>query len=471
MKKAYTYSVRKQLPFILLIITLLAAVAVFKILYYAVFFKGDYNAGEIIFGIILPMAAIIILGSVVIFKPGHVKLSSVSWILGISCLIAEALGISGPLGFIYIAFYLAATAVYIMTVSGRIPNKLPVGIFTAAILIYRLAVEDAFISVPAGMGEWIAEASVFSAFAAVLAFEASLIKTELNVPYRRFGDRNDGRKIRTGDPIEGISPYIMVNRSGCQNAFQDKIEISEIEKYIRQKRSEGLKGFGIMHVIVAAYIRTVSEKPAINRFISGQRVYARDDLIEVNLDIKKEMRDDSPDTVVKFTFNPRNTANDVYNIIMDEIIKNKGDAGFSDVDVAAKILRYIPGLFMKFTIWFLKLLDYFGVLPRFLTKLSPFHGSLFITSMGSLGIPPVIHHLYDFGNIPSFLSFGMKYTENALQKDGTVEQEKYIDFTVTMDERIVDGFYFAGAFKVLKGYLKNPWLLDKTPEKIIRDID
>ena len=45
------------------------------------------------------------------------------------------------------------------------------------------------------------------------------------------------------------------------------------------------------------------------------------------------------------------------------------------------------------------------LVPKELTDLSPFHGSIFITSMGSLGIPPIYHHLYDFGNIPVFVAF------------------------------------------------------------------
>jgi len=40
----------------------------------------------------------------------------------------------------------------------------------------------------------------------------------------------------------------------------------------------------------------------------------------------------------------------------------------------------------------LKLLDYFGLAPYSLIKVSPFHGSMFITSLGSLGIPPIYHH-------------------------------------------------------------------------------
>ena len=46
----------------------------------------------------------------------------------------------------------------------------------------------------------------------------------------------------------------------------------------------------------------------------------------------------------------------------------------------------MPRLLLKFVVWFLKTLDYFGLLPAFLTDLSPFHGTVIFTSMGSLGI-------------------------------------------------------------------------------------
>lgn len=125
---------------------------------------------------------------------------------------------------------------------------------------------------------------------------------------------------------------------------------------------------------------------------------------------------------------------------------------------------------MKATVSFLKTLDYFGCIPRKLTLLSPFHGSMAITSMGSLGIPPIYHHLYNFGNIPVFIAFGAKYYKNELKLDGTVERNKYIDYTVVTDERICDGFYFASALKVLKDCLYNPDKLDTPPETVVEDI-
>ena len=96
---------------------------------------------------------------------------------------------------------------------------------------------------------------------------------------------------------------------------------------------------------------------------------------------------------------------------------------------------------------------------------------MFITSMGSLGIPPVFHHLYDFGNIPVFLSFGAKYKKTSFKADGTPVQLKYIDYNIVCDERICDGFYLASSFKLFKTYFRNPHVLDQKPETVLHDVD
>ena len=134
------------------------------------------------------------------------------------------------------------------------------------------------------------------------------------------------------------------------------------------------------------------------------------------------------------------------------------------------MLNYIPGLLLRFTVRLLRFLDYFGLLPRVLTKLSPFHGSLFITSMGSLGIPPIVHHLYDFGTVPVFIAFGSKERELRVRADGSVYKHSYVDLTYNLDERICDGYYYASAMKVMRGVYKRPEVLDNPPEKVIEDI-
>ncbi len=286
---------------------------------------------------------------------------------------------------------------------------------------------------------------------------------------RQFGDRKDGRKLRTLQPLSKVSPYIMKTRAGSQNFIRDFVEISETENFIREMRAKGYKGFGIVHIFMAAYVRTVSQLPGINRFVSGQKIYARNN-IEIMMTVKKEMLIDAPETVMKLEFDPRDTVIDVYEKFSGEVDKIRKEGDESNFDKTANFLHYIPGLVLKFSVFTLNFLDYFGWLPSFLLKVSPFHGSFFMTSMGSLGIPPIYHHLYDFGNVPVFCSYGSKRNEYVLNGDGEVEKKRYIDYTFVTDERICDGHYFAAALKMIRELVLSPRTLSYPPENVREDI-
>ena len=287
-----------------------------------------------------------------------------------------------------------------------------------------------------------------------------------------WGDRNDGRKIRTLEPMAQITAFFQVERNTCSNLFEESFEISHVERYIRQKRREGLTDFGLTHVLLAAYVRGLCKYPQLNRFISGQKVYSRGEDIQYCMVVKKEMTIESPDTSIKVHLSRKDTAVDVYNKLNAAVedVKKSSELD-SSLDQLISYLNLIPSVILKFTVWLLKLLDYFGLLPKFLLELSPFHGSLFFTSMGSLGIRPIYHHLYDFGNIPAFGAFGCKRRALELQEDGSVVQKKYIDVKFTLDERIVDGYYYAAFFKHYRHLLRHPEMLDIPPEEILPDID
>ncbi len=287
-----------------------------------------------------------------------------------------------------------------------------------------------------------------------------------------WGDRPDGRRVRTLAPMAQITAYFQVERNTCSNMFEESFEITHVERYIRQKRREGLTDFGILHVLLAAYVRALCKYPQLNRFISGQKVYSRGEDIQYCMVVKKEMTVESPDTSIKVHLSRRDTAEDVYhklNAAIDEVKATQElDSG---IDNVIGLLNLVPGVVLKFVVWLLKLLDYFGLLPKFLLEVSPFHGSLFFTSMGSLGIRPIYHHLYDFGNLPVFGAFGCKRRALEVQEDGSVVQRKYIDTKFVLDERIVDGYYYAAFFKHYRAILRHPELLDLPPEELVADID
>ena len=283
-----------------------------------------------------------------------------------------------------------------------------------------------------------------------------------------WGDRIDGRQVRTAQVMEQVTAYFMPNRTGANNLFSESAEITELERYIRQKRKEGLTGFSMTHAVLAAYVRTVARFPALNRFIAGQRIYSRGEDIAVCMTVKKELTVDAPDSLIKVHLHPGDTAADVYHKFNAEVEKAKNEME-TTADATVAGFMAIPRLFLKFAIWLLKCLDYFALVPKFLLEISPFHGSIYFTNVGSLGIKPVHHHLYDFGTVPAFCAFGRKRRAEEI-KDGQIVERKYLDMTFNLDERICDGFYYASVIKYFLRVLTHPEVLDSAPETIEQDI-
>lgn len=265
-----------------------------------------------------------------------------------------------------------------------------------------------------------------------------------------------------------LTPYIMPTRNDACNWFRGQAEADNIDKYVQEKRQNGMPNFTQMHVLLAAYTRLVSQRPGLNRFISGQKIYARN-CMEAMLCIKKEMRLNTPESVISMVFPLDATAEQIYNTVETLIGEAKNEkTGF---DSLVKVLDYIPGFVKRFVFWLIRVLDYMGWLPIWIKRLSPFHGSLFITSMASLGLPPIYHHIYNFGNVPVFIAFGVPEKKRIVKLDGTTESKKVLNYTLVMDERICDGHYYASAFRLFNGILRNPWQLDEAPAEIVEDVD
>ena len=372
-----------------------------------------------------------------------------------------------------IVLYIAAAVIWDLTVNAfRIRTKLPALLIFLLPFIVHLFVLDLplWLKGNAALPEVLREVSVLLIMASLAVVSIFMSKKSSDKFRPRRGDRPDGRLIRSLDPINGVAIYIMPNRNGAAVYFRDTIECSKLEDYIRRKRAEGLDGFGTLHVIAAAYVRVISQRPACNRFISGQRIFSRDGEIELSMVVKKDMTAEAPETIITVYFDPNDTAEDVYRKYNEQVVEAKGTALDSGFDKLAGLVNLVPGVVKKFLIWLLKTADYFGLLPRWIMRLSPFHGSVFVTALGSLGVPPVFHHLYDFGNIPVFIAFGARHTETETGDDGAPVKRKYVDYTIVLDERICDGFYYASAFKLFRRYLNNPDKLDTPPESVVEDV-
>ena len=285
----------------------------------------------------------------------------------------------------------------------------------------------------------------------------------------RPGDRYDGYKVRKLDPMFELIPYIMRSREDSQVFFEERFDITELDRFIAAHRKD-IPGISVLNVITAALVRTISQKPKLNRFTSGGKIYARK-YLRFSVTIKQSLTEDAEESNILPEFSVYDTLYDVIDKMRDSINETKraSEEG-NDTDVAVKVLGILPGWLKRFIVFACRNLDKIGLMPKAVNKFSPFHSSVYITQVGSLGIDSIFHHLYEFGTTSAFVSIGKKDTVRTVDPDGEPDVRKYINLKFVLDERIVDGFYYASAIKYIKNCLKKPETLLVPPESIVEDI-
>ncbi len=287
---------------------------------------------------------------------------------------------------------------------------------------------------------------------------------------RRLGDRYDGFRVREMDPTFHLIPHIMRTRLDSQIFFDEQVDISGLRKFIVKNR-ESIPGLSMYHFFVAALVRTIVQRPRINRFVSGRKIFARS-YIRVSLTIKKLMDENGEEGQLTPEFSENDTLRDVvekFNSALAEAKAEDEKSRGNDTDITIKILSALPGFVIKFVVWLLRSLDAFGLMPKIINRVSPFHSSVFVTNVGSIGLSPVYHHLYEFGTTSAFMAIGRKEVVNEVGRDGKVNSRHVINMRFVLDERICDGYYFASAIKLFKYYVKHPELLLLPPDHISED--
>lgn len=286
---------------------------------------------------------------------------------------------------------------------------------------------------------------------------------------RRFGDRKEGRLIRTLPAYNKFIPYIMPTRNDALNMYEESFEVTGVDRRLRALRVEGCKGLGMLHFIIAAYVRCVSMLPAINRFSVGRRIYSRNN-IEVVMTVKRTLALGAEETSIKVYFEPTDTIYDVYRKMNEKIEEIKTSDDSNNTEDVAEALCRLPRGILRFALMILRVMDYFGWLPQSLLDASPFHGSLIITDLGSLRIGPIYHHIYNFGTLPVFIAFGAKRHAYELDRHGQMVDNKYVDMKATMDERITDGHYYSQFLQAMRYIFQHPELVETPPTKVVEDI-
>lgn len=270
--------------------------------------------------------------------------------------------------------------------------------------------------------------------------------------------KRDGRLVKV-HALNAMFPYMMRSRTESLVYFNTALDVENLLAYIEKKKAEGVE-IKFFQMFVASIVKLLKERPYMNRFISGRRLYQRDE-IKVSFIAKKEASEESEETNVSLTFNDKTTFEEVLSKLNRDIKIAKSDEVKKDDDALIESLMKMPRFLLRMFFAFLRWMDFYFDMPKVFADVDPLRCSVYIANLGSIGIEAPFHHLFEWGNCSMFIAIGKIGYKPVALEDGTLVSRKMVEVKVTLDERIADGFYFARSLELMENYLKNPESVEK----------
>ncbi|MCR5565609.1 MAG: 2-oxo acid dehydrogenase subunit E2 [Clostridiales bacterium] len=279
-----------------------------------------------------------------------------------------------------------------------------------------------------------------------------------------FGRRPDGRRLKDLDPIVKITPYLMPMRCDAQVFLEHKADYEKLSRYIVKKSQEGQK-ITFMQILVAAYVRAISNNPEVNRFIFNKQYYVRNNCSVSYTVLKNPQDTDSNETTVRILFDLTDTIFDVRDRMNDAVEKSRATEDGDFVIRLAKAVLAVPGL-ATVIVGLVKLLDRYGIAPRAFIRELPFYSGMFITNNGSIGLHHPFHHIYNFGDVSLFIGMGSILKEATVDSEGKARMKRWLPMGMTADERVCSGAHYAAFFFDVMRLLEHPEELENPPEHV-----
>jgi hypothetical protein len=272
-----------------------------------------------------------------------------------------------------------------------------------------------------------------------------------------FGRREDGTRAEVA-PYRRIMPFLMRGKNESMVLFEQQLDLSRTLPWLDGwNRASGQRATPF-HLVLHAVAEVLHQRPHLNRFVAGRRIYDRRGVF-LTFAAKKAMRDDAPLATVKRRFASGESFAAMVAALTADVTVARSDRP-SKVDKELSVFLRMPGPILAAAVGLLRWLDRRGLAPRALIADDPMYTSVFLANLGSLKIDAAYHHLYEYGNCPLFVTIGKLQPTPFVADDGTVSARPGMLLRYTYDERIEDGFYCASALGLLRGWVEDPaaWL-------------
>ena len=283
-----------------------------------------------------------------------------------------------------------------------------------------------------------------------------------------MGDRFDATYLKDVDSMHFIMPFMYPDRCDNQAFFTFKIDLTNLNAYLAKKNADIPEyKYNMFQCVVAAALKTIFLRSKLSIFIHNRKMYRRNE-VSAAFTVKQEFADNGGEVLAFLHAKPEWTIDDVHNEIHRQLLKLKtkgyADESTSIIDKLNKAPKWIT----RPLIGGICRLEKIGLIPPAMVETDPYHSSIVLANLGSIGLPNGYHHLTNWGTTSMFLLIGtigrLPFYEN-----DTVTFRDGVEIGFTVDERIADGFYFARSIKMLQLFLDQPELLERPMNEKLSD--
>ena len=276
----------------------------------------------------------------------------------------------------------------------------------------------------------------------------------------KWGDRPDGRWVKaTG--MQTLMANVLPNRTDCEVCCRDTIDATELLKFLEKRNAEHPEyKTTVFHCALLCISRIIKERPYLNRFIQGRRMYERHE-ISLSFVCKRRFADTAEEALLVVVPKDDTTIDSLSRYIVGDVKEaRKSEHSTGGVDKIMDDLAKLPRPILMLVVKLIRILDFWGKLPHDIWETDPNYTTVLASNLGSIKCPSVYHHLNNYGTNSIMITIGTLHKEEMVMEDGHKEVRDVIDVSATLDERIADGFYFARSLKLLKHVFAHPELLD-----------
>lgn len=267
--------------------------------------------------------------------------------------------------------------------------------------------------------------------------------------------RRDGTLVTDVGVLRRMLPTLMPSRNDSIVYYEQQLDLTQTLPWLESRKPS----ITLYQLVIAGLVRVWSERPQLNRFTSGGKLYQRNE-IAFSISVKKSLDENAPLTSIKAVFDPNDTIEDTCERVDALIAEGKDREHETDSEKEMRLVTKLPVWLMRWLVRLQRFVDWFGLLPRFMTRNDPLYASAYVVNLGSVGLEAAYHHLYEYGNIPFFVVLGRVKKAPVVTDGGELVVHDVVHVRYSFDERITDGFYTSTALERFRKYVENPALLE-----------